>query len=57
MSRRASRRPQDGELSMTNDKAFTVVITSDRYGAESAGLDRERKLLDQYPEMMVEVRG
>lgn len=42
---------------MNNDKAFTVVITSDRYGAESVGLDRERKLLDQFPEVTVEVRG
>lgn len=42
---------------MHNDNAFTVVVTSDRYGAESAGLDRERKLLDRFPEMTVEVRG
>lgn len=44
---------------MSNERPtqFTVVITSDRYGAESAGLDRERSLLDQFPDLTVEVRG
>ncbi|MDQ3539350.1 MAG: C-terminal binding protein [Chloroflexota bacterium] len=44
---------------MSNDSHnhFTVVVTSDRYGADSAGLDRERRLLDQFPEVTVEVRG
>lgn len=37
--------------------SFTVVITSDRYGAENAGLDRERALLDRFPELTVAVRG
>lgn len=36
---------------------FTVVVTSDRYGADSAGLDRERRLLDQFPDLTIEVRG
>lgn len=40
-----------------NHNNFTVVVTSDRYGADSAGLDRERRLLDQFPEVTVEVRG
>lgn len=39
------------------DNHFTVVITSDRYGADSVGLDRERNLLDQFPRLSVEVRG
>jgi D-3-phosphoglycerate dehydrogenase len=39
------------------DNTFTVVITSDRYGAETAGLDRERGLLSQFPEISVDVRG
>jgi D-3-phosphoglycerate dehydrogenase len=39
------------------DNTFTVVITSDRYGAEMAGLDRERSLLSQFPEISVDVRG
>lgn len=42
---------------MSNPNHFKVVITSDRYGAESAGLERERNLLSRFPELSVDVQG
>lgn len=35
----------------------TIVITSDRYGAESSGLERERALLQRFPDLNVDLRG
>ena len=35
----------------------TIVITSDRYGADESGLDRERALLERFPDLNVTLRG
>lgn len=40
---------------MTKD--VTIVITSDRYGADSSGLERERALLELFPDLNVDLRG
>lgn len=40
---------------MTN--AFTVIVTADRYGAASGDFAREHELLQQFPELKVEIRG
>jgi len=40
---------------MTNN--VTIVITSDRYGAASSGLERERALLERFPDLEVDLRG
>jgi len=37
--------------------AYTVIVTADRYGAASGDFSRERELLQQFPDMDVEIRG
>lgn len=38
-------------------KDITIVITSDRYGADSSGLRAERALLARFPDLNVDLRG
>jgi len=38
-------------------KDVTVVITSDRYGTDSSGMERERALLERFPDLNVDLRG
>lgn len=40
---------------MTN--AFTIIVTTDRYGAESGDFARERELLQRFPDIDVELIG
>lgn len=37
--------------------AFTVIVTADRYGAASGDFSREHELLQQFPELDVEIFG
>jgi D-3-phosphoglycerate dehydrogenase len=34
-----------------------VIVTSDRYGSETTGLELERELVNDYPELDIELRG
>ncbi|MDQ3043929.1 MAG: C-terminal binding protein [Chloroflexota bacterium] len=38
-------------------KQFTVVITSDRYGGNPAGMDIEREVIADHPELAIDLRG
>lgn len=38
-------------------KPVTVVVTSDRYGPETSGLEMERELIRNFPELEIDLRG
>ena len=38
-------------------KKVKVVVTSDRYGSETTGLELERKLVNDFPELDIDLRG
>ncbi|HEV2126986.1 MAG TPA: C-terminal binding protein, partial [Thermomicrobiales bacterium] len=38
-------------------KRVKVVVTSDRYGNETTGLEMERKLISRYPELDIDLQG